>query len=971
MKRQKFLRSISCFLLLCFILSAVQLPVFAIEWDGSSQGGGGGGTPAGPNGYAVRTTIDNCLGYRFSLVDKYGNTSSGNSIDIFRNTYYGDLAYSSAYKFNSKYNKKQLISYQNNGFGTSKTSTNCYKETNMGFLTSLPKPDGMKTWQNYSANLNIILNTLGISGGIGNLKNGDKIIVEPLYDVRLQGTYHSLTLTEIALYGKYILGVNSDGGTSSTSASWGFISIYTNQYYPNDLYTPDGQGLWTGVSSLSKKATFYTIINNGYGTAIAYTENKPNFTPDLNITKCEAWPGSTGSRTSHYGISYGPSFSDYTYGNGYPIMGDQVWFALNFPTETENIYVRQSVRLQGGSWMSRRVYSNNGAWFDIALSPSTVDANRSSYIVEAKADWLDESGNVKQYGAVKTFYIPIKPKINIYQVSMYDITGMLAARNGTAGRIGKLYVGQQVRPYYTFTSDNTWVSYNNLQGYLYEWINNQWETAKGTADFSVNNAAISKSSSYSGYSSLGLYQIKDTTSIPVFLSARWSSDPSHTQKSDYIDIRVIKADVELEEIRLIDVNGDYITDRTIYAYQTVTPQYTYRNNTDCTVYVEGYNDDNSRISGTFKIPPNSSINVIGKSMTVPYQSTFDVWGGVFLDGAGRLNTEWESDGSNNYWLRYWYVKNPLTIETIKPNSRYNENTEVISSFKVKNASLAKIIPNNNISVKFTVTKGSELLYTTTKTNIVIPVENENLVYFKWKVPKGLNNSPVTVKGEIIDNGKVVHTAQQSINTEVVAQSQTPDTQYQDTKPSVWAQTTPLSPYANSATWSEWIYSNGSYQKKDYGIQIVKEPVPLIPDSNCPSAELKNGVWNLKSGYGIALNYWPAKTTASGTLNPPSSAYTSVQSGYMQFPEFDYSYTNGKFRTLDMISGHFEFKTNSAANQKRIHFVPVWYPNGVQNYMASCYFYDLWTPAGMLSARLNTNSFTINGSMYDDYYIGRD
>ena len=66
------------------------------------------------------------------------------------------------------------------------------------------------------------------------------------------------------------MGGSSNGGGSSTSASWGFIAAYTNKHYPNSLYTPDGQGLWDGVGALSKQATFYTIINTGYGVGIAF-----------------------------------------------------------------------------------------------------------------------------------------------------------------------------------------------------------------------------------------------------------------------------------------------------------------------------------------------------------------------------------------------------------------------------------------------------------------------------------------------------------------------------------------------------------------------------------------------------------------------------------------------------------------------------------------------------------------------------
>ena len=972
---RKVIRMISCTFILCAVISAIGMTVYALDWDGSSTGGGGAGSPAGPNGYAIRTTGDNCLGYRFSVVDKYGNTKNGAVIDVFRNTTYGNSEYSNAYKYNTKYNKIQNIQNQNNSFGSSKNSWDCYKEANMGFAQSLPTPDGMNSWQNDGRNLNSILSILGI-GNISNLKNGDKVLVEPLFDVRLQGVYHSLTVTEIALYGKWLLGANSNGGSSSTSASWGFISSYTNRYYPNSLYTPDGQGLWSGVGAIgsSSRATFYTIINSGYGVGIAYTETKPDFTPVLSVNICEAWRGGKSDRSFYYGNSNGSSFGNYSYANGYPIKGDSVWFAVNFPAESENTYVRQSVRLSGGSWTSRNCYSNNNTWWDMALSPTIVDANRSSYIVEAKVDWIDGNGNILKYGAVKTFYIPVRPKINPYQVTLTDIAGKTAAYGSSSGYSGKVYVGQRVYPKYIFTSENTWTSYNNFTGNLYTYFYIIWLKANGVSDMTANGIGINQNASYSKYSSLYPYRVPDNSAggnrIRFNLTSAWYSDTGHTSQNAWIDIPTVKADVELYDIRLIDAHGNYITDREIYAYQTVTPQYIYKNNTSCTVYVEGYNNDNTQINGIYAIPAGGTIAVNGKSITVPYESTFSVWGGVYLEGAGRTNTSWESDGSNNQWLRYWYVKHPLTIEAITPNSYYREGIDVITSFKVKNAAIADFIPNNNISVKFTVSNGSTILYTETKTNIVIPSENENLVYFKWTVPRYLYGVYITVKGEVYDNDVKIDTGQISVKSTTVTDSQTHDTQYESSKPSGWSAFSVPSAYSNSATWSEWVFSNGSFTKKTYGIMIANYPITITPDTDSPSASQINGIWNVKSGYGFTLQGTPVRQSVSGTLYPSSSAYTYVQNGYMMFPEYNYSAVSGRYRTLESSYGTFRFAINPAANNKRIHFIPLWYPNGTQNYTASCNFYDFWTPAGMLSARLNTNSFTINGSLYDDHFIGR-
>ncbi|MGN0172411.1 MAG: hypothetical protein ACI39E_06480, partial [Acutalibacteraceae bacterium] len=430
MKKQT-IRVLSMLLVLATLLSSFVISVSALSWDGSSQGGGGNTTSAGPNGYAIRTDGDNCIGYRFSVVDKSGSNKVSKVIDVFRNTSYGNSEYSNAYKFTTKYNKKQLINNQNAGFSTSKNTTNCYKEADCGFATSLPAPSGMGTWQNNTTNLNKVLSLLN-AGNIAGLKNGDKILVEPIYDVRLESVYHALTVTEIAIYGKHILGASSNGGSSATPASWGFISNYTNRYYPNELFTPDGQGLWTGVSAASSRLTFYDIINKGYGVGIAYTETKPDFTPALSVKLCEAWPGSKSVRNNnHYGISYGNSFANWTYGHGYPKNGDTVWFALNFPAESENCYVKQTVWIDGGGSVSRNVWSNSNTWYDVQLDPKTVAEGRSYYTVKARVDWINSSGTVLKYGAEKSFYIPVQPTLYRYQVTMYGYAGTDMAHNGS------------------------------------------------------------------------------------------------------------------------------------------------------------------------------------------------------------------------------------------------------------------------------------------------------------------------------------------------------------------------------------------------------------------------------------------------------------------------------------------------------------------------------------------------------------
>lgn len=976
--RKKLYRITALLLAACTAVSSFSMVAAALSWDGSSSGGGGGGSTATTKGFSLRYTDDNnCLGYRFSVVTKDGSNKVSKVIDVFRNTSNGNRAFGEEYRFNVKYNKKQLITYQNSGFSTSRTTANCYKESEMGFASSLPAPSGMGTWQQYTNNLNPVLYRLGISGGIDALKNGDKVLVEPLYDVRLQTVYHSVTTTELAIYGKWLLGAGSDGGSSKNSDTWGFISKYTNMHYPNALYTPDGQGLWSGVGPLSSRATFYNIINLGYGVGIAYTETKSDFTPNLKVNVCEAWRGSKSDRSYAYGTSSGPSFSNYSCAEGYPVKGDVVWFTVNFPAEAENIYVQQSIRLQGGNWASRKVYSNSNTWYDVQLSSSMVAADRTSYVLEAKVDWIDGNGNVLKYGAVKTFYIPVRPKINRYQVSMYDYySGNLVAQGWENGSTGAVYAGQRVAPRYTYTSENPWTSYNNLQASLHVWTSGQWLAAAGGPDMSVNRVGINSSSTVDRYSSLEPYRVPDSSikdtdekRIPFLLTSAWDSDLAHTKESTWIDIPVVETDVELLDIKLIDEDEYYITGRNVWAYQKVTPQYLYRNNTSVRVYVEGYNDDTSKIPGVYAIDPGETIYVNGKEIEVPIGETLMVWGGVFLEGAGRLNTSWESNHTNNFWIRYWYVQNPLSIESIAPNSIYREGTQVITSFKVKNVSSAQFTPDSNISVQFTAKKGTTTLYSTTKSGIVVPGNNEQLVYFKWTVPSGLNGASITVQGKVLDNRTVMDTATRTVSSGKVSDSQTPDTDYEKEKPSGWYRRTTPTSSVTQATWSEWVYTNGAFQKKNYGMKISPVTVSLKPDQNSPSAEKDGAAWTLKSGYGVTLYSAPSRVAVSGYQLPSSSAYTAIQRGYVQLPEFGYSTLNGKYRTLQSSGGVFQFAANAAADGRKVHFLPVWYPDG--DYQASCYFYDLWTPAGMVSARLNTTKLTVDGSMYDDWYVGRD
>lgn len=971
--KKRIVKIMTCVLVVATLLTLSCISASALSWDGTSTGGGGNTTSAGPNGYAIRTDADNCIGYRFSVVDKNGGTKNGAVIDVFRNTTYGNYEYTYGYKFNNKYNKKQLINNQNAGFSTSQNTTNCYKEANMGFASALPGASGMSSWQNDGRNLDPILRKLSIAG-IAALKNGDKILVEPIYDLRLESVYHAVTVTETAIYGKHILGASSNGGSSWNSGSWGFISSYTNRYYPNELYTPDGQGLWTGVGAIASnaRATFYDLINKGYGVGIAYTETKPDFTPTLSVNLCEAWPGSVGTRNSnHYGISYGSTFANFTYGHGYPVSGNSIWYALYFPAESQNCYVRQTVWVVGGGSTSRNVWSNDNTWYDVALSPTTVASGASSYTVKARVDWIDSAGNVLKWGAEKTFYIPIRPSISRYRVTAKDIVGNVSAYNGSGGKSGTLYVGQRISTSYTYTSANSWTSYNTLHTTRFEWKNGAWVD---TVDNSVGSSSISSSSSRTLNSTLGWYRVPDNSlgtserkCVPFRMRNAWTSDTDHTLEYSWIELPVIKADAAITNIRLIDEDGYYVDATDLEAGQKVTVQYTYKNNTTCTIYVNGYKDDKTQISGIYAIEPGKSINVTGYSFEVPNKRTFSIWGGVYLEGAGIYSTGWESNGSNNAMTLSCKVNHPIRITPITPNAPYRESTEVISSFWIVNGYHDNYIPSDEVTVHFKIMKADGTIITViTKANAVVPGNDKNLVYCKWTVPTGLNSGNVKITASIIDDGVFYNSVTKTYLTTPYTISDTPDTQFEREKPSGY--TVPTSPtgYSGNATWWEYSYANGAYIKQNYGIGIYNEYTKEITPATGATATKNGSAWTMKSGYGINLKVYRCMTTITGYTCPSVSAYTHIQYAYATFPEFNYSTAVGKYRTL-MINGvYYSFRPNGTYGN--VHFTPLWYPDG--NYTVKVVKTDVWTPSGMLTAAVVTNSITIKDSAYDDWFVGQ-
>ncbi len=127
-------------------------------------------------------------------------------------------------------------------------------------------------------------------------------------------------------------------------------------------------------------------------------------------------------------------------------------------------------------------------------------------------------------------------------------------------------------------------------------------------------------------------------------------------------------------------------------------------------------------------------------------------------------------------------------------------------------------------------------------------------------------------------------------------------------------------------------------------------------------KFKNGILQTRSGYGIGLD-----------VLIDSGGITGFQSGTALFPEFGYRDYGvrmekyGNYLRMSENPNSMYYNDPAHADFSRVHFTPIWYPNG--EYEIAVFIYDNWTPVGQLWD-CKTYTVSINGTIYDDWYITR-
>ena len=340
----------------------------------------------------------------------------------------------------------------------------------------------------------------------------------------------------------------------------------------------------------------------------------------------------------------------------------------------------------------------------------------------------------------------------------------------------------------------------------------------------------------------------------------------------------------------------------------------------------------------------------------------------------------------------WFTEQPPIDEDIEaPDYEYRVNTNVITSITLNTSN--RITPDNPATVTFFI--GGE---TYTVKDIVIPANQSQLVWVKWRTPDTPQTVPIRVS---ISQGS---TKQTSFVAKIVDLNENPppDPTANDKNPNFQLPSVPSFYEKLSSTWSVWysywvanlvweedlhwvdtsyidemgnLISSGyqedrgqlvdqgdwAYDKNNYSASIVGK-MTLSPDDIVPTANGKN----MKSGYGVTTN-----VTSNLTTNAPDTHYTNTQTAITYFPEFQYE---SYWRILDKSgsgkSSQFHFKVNEYSTYNRkVHFSPIWFPNNTK-YKAVTTVLDSWTPAGMLAVTLS-DYVEIEGNMFDDWYTSRD
>ena len=297
---------------------------------------------------------------------------------------------------------------------------------------------------------------------------------------------------------------------------------------------------------------------------------------------------------------------------------------------------------------------------------------------------------------------------------------------------------------------------------------------------------------------------------------------------------------------------------------------------------------------------------------------------------------------------------------------YRTDTDVITAIKV--TAEGEIDPDDDAEVTF------KILGKTYTKGYVIPSGNSQLVWVKWHTPKEpqVVNISVSASRGSIPKSTIV------CNVVDLVEKTPPNPTGRDRNDGFRPVSRPTYPQKTTASWSEWHASwdeddhDWDFYSTGYSAKLTTS-MKLQADEKVPTAINRYQSFEMKSGYGYNIEYTASVTSWTEDDKPSegsiarTSDITPIQNVVTLFPEFQYKLYD---RLLEPTrTGYYSvwefFQNKYSMTKQRVHFTPIWYPDG--NYTTYAIGFDAWTPDGMLVAE-NTFDFKIDGNVYDDWFI---
>ena len=382
---------------------------------------------------------------------------------------------------------------------------------------------------------------------------------------------------------------------------------------------------------------------------------------------------------------------------------------------------------------------------------------------------------------------------------------------------------------------------------------------------------------------------------------------------------------------------------------------------DITVYVRDRETD-ALLSGVPVVSGSyAAVTGVGGAVTfsdLPFRTyTFTATKDEYSTGSASATIS-ESNLSASVTIYLDKIKTDLSIRSELNGTLYKGSTVMVSA-RVFNDGDVDLTPSNPATVEMKARTATGAIFDTQSKSVIIPANGDNLVWYEVTIP---DTTKVTFEFHVSAPAGVTETSLRNNDDSIIApvedlpERDCEDAGMEPDEPSGFVYTDTNDNEAEELTWTVWEW-DGDFVRRTYYAKLVLDP-ELYPDETAGYREETGGVWTTRSGYGV-------DTEATADVDTNSYDVVGTTKVDVFFPEYAYSTAKTQSDRLELADGAYVFKVlPSSVSGARMHTVPLWFPD--EPYAVKYYAFDVWCPAGMLTAKGNSR-VVIDGDMYDDLY----